>query len=265
VLRPRLVQVYVIACALAGIAGAQTDGTQRPPTFEVASIKLNSTFSGNMFLSRKAGGQLEGTNVTLRMLFRYAYDVRDHEISNLPAWADTEHFDIFAKPSDEESAKEGGNTSTEAFIRNLRLRTQSLLTERFGLTLHTEMKEMQVYHLVQAKGGSKVTPTTQTPDSAPEIAMEDRRVKCRKITMQKFSDTVLASRMSRSVIDKTGLTGEFDFEMHFVPDEVVAKDPTAQAADFLTALQEQLGLRLEAAKGPVKILVIDKVARPSAN
>jgi uncharacterized protein (TIGR03435 family) len=263
-IRSRLVPVCVIACALAGVAAAQSGDSEPALTFEVASIKLNPSVDTNMSINTKPGGQLECTNVTLRMLIQFAYDVRDHEVSNLPAWANTDHFDVFAKPSAEDALQESGRWK-DPEVSRLRRRTQSLLKERFGLAVHTESRELPVYNLVVAKGGAKLTPTKQPADASPQSTWNSQRVSAKKITMQRFARTILAARLGRNVIDKTGLDGEFDIEMKYVSDDGLAKDSTVQGADFAGALQEQLGLKLEATKGPVNVLVIDKVEKPSAN
>lgn len=157
-----------------------------------------------------------------------------------------------------------------ANIEKLRARVRALLAERFGLAHHIESKEMSIFALVVAKGGPKLTGTTTA--NGPQISVNDRRLTCKKVTMQRFADVVLAGRMGRRVLDKTGLTAEYDFNMEFVPDEGAPKavsDPPASSElagpSFQTAMQEQLGLRLEPAKGPVDFLVIDQVQRPSAN
>ena len=134
---------------------------------------------------------------------------------------------------------------------------------------------MPVYHLVVAKGGSKLgegRPADNLPTRGPDaqqLSWNNTRVIAKNLTMQRFCDGMLSPRMRRMVIDKTGLPNAYEFKMQFVPDEVAATkasaDTDAAGPSFLTALQEQLGLRLEAAKGPVKIFVVDKVEKPSAN
>jgi uncharacterized protein (TIGR03435 family) len=273
-MRSRLVKLCATACFFAVLVGAQTNpakSTDLEPrlTFEVASIKLNTSVNSNMSINRAPGGQLNCTNVSLRMLLQMAYDLRDYQLQNLPAWANTEHYDIFAKPSAEAGAREPSDISG---MPHLRQRTQALLADRFGLILHSEEKELPVYALVVAKGGPKLTAAQNPTDSfGPQISFNDRRVACKNVTMQRFAQAVLSSRMSHDVVDKTGLTGVYDFEMHFVPDEGPTKETGDRAStdlagpSFLSALQEQLGLRLETSKAPVKIWVVDRVDRSTPN
>ena len=246
--------------------------TETRPNFEVASIKVNTTLSSNRSINFAPGGQLNCTNVPLRMLMQFAYDVRDYQLANLPSWADTEPYDILAKPSEDAIAKDPPANS-QASTAQLRLRTQALIAERFGMVLHTEEREMPVYHLVVAKSGSKLgegKPADNLPvrgPDAPQLSWNGVRVIAKNLTMQRFCDGMLSDRMRRTVIDKTGLSNAYDFKMEFVPDEVTTKAgaEAATGPSFLTALQEQLGLRLEGAKGPVKVLVVDKVEKPTAN
>jgi len=251
------------------VSSAQTPDT-KPPTFEVASIKVNhDTGNTGMSINDAPGGRLDCSNVTLRMLLAFAYSLRDYQLLNLPAWADTERYDIMAKPSPEAEASEPPSNSP-AFGGRLRERTRALLAERFALKTHEESREMSIYSLVVAKGGAKLPPTTS---DRPMSSWNNTRVICRKIGMQRFAQMVLSARMGRPVVDNTGLTGEYDFTMQFQPDELASKPgvvgtapaPAAEGPSFLTALEEQLGLKLVGAKGPVPFLVIDHVERASAN
>ena len=254
--------------AVAGVCAlAQAQESKTAPAFEVASVKRHAnTADTNMSINTPAGGRLECSNVPVRMLVTYAYDVRDYQIVNLPAWADTDRWDIEAKPSAEEAAREPTRFS-ETSNQLGRQRTQALLADRFGLKLHEERKEMTVYSLVVAKGGPKL-PVTTSDSPFPQMSWNRTSVHCKKVTMQRFAKVLLASRMNRYVIDNTGLTGEYDVTMEFQPDEAMPKEGAAEAAagpTFVNALEEQLGLRLVTAKGLVPFLSIDHIERPSAN
>jgi uncharacterized protein (TIGR03435 family) len=255
-----------VVCATI-LVGAQTIETQPPAPFEVASVKLNRDLGNtNMSINDAAGGQLNCTNVPLRMLLTFAYDMRDYQILNAPAWADSERYDIMAKLSAEDAAKEPPRHSAASDSR-IRWRTQALLADRFGLKVHEEKREMSVYSLVIAKGGPKLQ-ATNGESPFPQTSWNNTRLQCKRCTMDRLAKIVLASRMSRYVIDNTGLTGEFDFHMEFQPDEVAAKDgspSTPSGPSFLMALEEQLGLKLVAAKGPVPFLIVDHVEKPSGN
>ena len=240
-------------------------------TFEVASIKPHGNIADtNMSINDAPGGQLNCTNVSLQMLVGYAYDVREYQMLNVPAWAETERYDLLAKPSAEDATHEPPRHSAAETALN-RKRTQALLADRFGLKVHEEQREMPVYSLVVAKGGPKLPiSTTNTP--FPQMSWNNTRVQCKKVTMQRFAQVMLASRMGRYVIDNTGLAGEYDFTMTFQPDEAAPKEIGATSAavtsagpTFLTALKEQLGLQLVGARGPAPVLVIDHAEKPSGN
>ncbi|HUA57525.1 MAG TPA: TIGR03435 family protein [Verrucomicrobiae bacterium] len=261
-----------VICIMAGFAClAMVSPAQNPDakpfTFEVASIKVNSDIANtDMSMNDEPGGRLNCKNVTLRLLITYAYDIRDSQLLGAPSWAGTERYNILAKPSAGEAANEPRPYS-EAENQRMRQRTQALLADRFGLKLHEEKKEMAVYSLVVAKGGPKL----QASNSPfPQISANNTRVQCKKVTMQRFAQVLLADRMNRYVIDNTGLTGEYDFTIHFKPDGAPSKEPAGTAPaptgpSFLTALEEQLGLKLVGAKVPVPCLVVDRVEKASEN
>jgi uncharacterized protein (TIGR03435 family) len=264
---PKMRLVYLfLAASLPALVNGQS--------FDVATIKVNTTtVNGNRSINWAPGGQLNCVNVPLRMLMQFAYDLRDYQFTNLPGWADTEGYDIIAKPSPE-AVQQDPPPNSQAAMALLRQRTQALIAERFGLALHTEEREMPIFTLVVAKGGPKLGEgkpadnlPTRGPDG-PQMSWNNTRVICKNCTMQRFCDGMLSARMRRTVIDKTGLTGAYEFKMEFVPDEVATKasaETDTTGPSFLTALQEQLGLRLEAGRGSVKILVVDKLEKPSAN
>jgi uncharacterized protein (TIGR03435 family) len=236
------------------------------PTFEVASVKPHANAADtNMSINDPPGGRLECSNVSLKMLITYAWDVRDYQVLNMPTSAEDGRYDIEAKPSAEDAAHEPPKYSSAANELG-RKRTQALLIDRFHLKLHEEQREMAVYSLVVAKGGSKLERSvTETP--FPQMSWNSTSVRCKKVTMARFAKMLLASRMNRYVIDNTGLTGEYDIHMEFQPDAPSSAVAAASAPGptFENALEEQLGLRLVAAKGPVPFLVVDHVEKLVAN
>jgi uncharacterized protein (TIGR03435 family) len=136
----------------------------------------------------------------------------------------------------------------------------------------TSSREIPIYALVVAKGGVKFSETKpeNRSDFGPPMSYNATRVTCKQVTMHKFAQVVPAGRMGRPVLDRTGLTGDYDLHMEFAPEapapkpgEAVASEPTGPS--FMMALQEKLGLKLETTKGPVEFLVIDRIERPSAN
>ncbi len=257
--------VWISFCAAALAQPQPPQAESHRLIFDVASIKLNTSASTNTSINRALGGQLNCSNVSVRMLLTFAYDVRDYQLLNLPGWAADERYDILAKPSPEDAASEPDSRS-DAAQNYLRRRTQSLLADRFGVVLHGETRDAPIYILVLAKGGSKLTPT-QT-EGGPQISFNYTRMTCKNVTMKRFADVALSIRMGRPVVDKTGLSGAYDFHVEFAPDALTtgASAATDQSGpSFTTALQEQLGLRIETSRGPTTFLLIDKVERPSAN
>jgi uncharacterized protein (TIGR03435 family) len=194
------------------------------------------------------------------MLIEYAYDVRDDQISGGPAWLDSEKYEVLGKPPDSPEAGSGGQV--------VRLRTQSLLADRFHLVLRRETKEMPVLVLTVAKNGPKGLKASTA--ASPDYVTNGHHLDCQRVSMETFSK-FLARQTSRSVTDKTGIAGDFDFTLDWTPDDGPAGTPADAGAaaqqfpPFFLALQEQLGLRLEQQKGPVEVLVVERAEKPTEN
>jgi uncharacterized protein (TIGR03435 family) len=227
--------------------------------FEVATIKPSRPDSLGSNFNRRPGGGIECLNVTLREMILFAYDIRPHQLTGGPPWLDKDRYDVLAKPDRNDNptgAKRGFNED----FHEIRLRMRSLLASRFQLALHPETRELPIYALLVAKGGPRLRKSTSDGLS---IHNSNGFVECTKITMKDFAERPLTYRMGRTVVDETGLSGEFDFEMKFVEDQALAADTSGP--DFLTALQQQLGLKLESRKGPVQVYVVDRAEKPTAN
>ena len=239
------------------------------PTFEVAAIKVNKTESRNSGFRRAGPGQLNATNASLKMLIEYAYDVRDYQLTGGPNWLDTERYDILAKPPADADADI--KTAAER-TAHLRQRVQALLADRFQLTLHRTTKELPIYALTVAKNGPK---GLKEPDgSASDLIDNGHHLTCHKVSIEMMAKVFLQGALGRPVVDHTGIKGEFDFTLDWVADVGVRRPPGEAGAEpvalpegpsLFTALQEQLGLKLEPQKGPVEILVVDRVEKPSEN
>jgi len=275
-----------------GQAGAASSGAASPgatadvklPAFDVVSVKPNKSTSGMIRIMFKPDGYA-ASNVSLKMLIQGAYGIREDLISGAPNWADSARYDIDAKVagSDVDALK---NLTPE----QRRSILQPLLADRFKLKAHTETKQLPVYELVLAKGGSKLKEAAPGDTYANGIKGPDgvgrggmMRMGRGQLTAQGVPMTSLANNLAqqlhRTVIDKTGLTGKYDLELNWTPDQ--GSDPMFKGPDgsqphsdaapdasgpsIFTALQEQLGLRLQSAKGPVETLVIDHVEMPSEN
>lgn len=238
---------------------AQTNDAAGSPAFEVASVKRTQGQPVNSGFRRAAGGVLNATNVSVRFLIEYAYDLREDQVTGGPAWLDTERYEVLAKPAD--------NAANGAKL--IKLRTQSLLADRFHVTFHRETKELPVLVLTVAKNGPKGL--RDSTAGSPDFVDNGHHLNCQRVSMTMFAKEFLARKTGRSVTDKTGIAGDFDFTLDWTPDD--AQPPVSadgggappQFPSFLTALQEQLGLKLEQAKGPVEVLVIDHAERPAEN
>jgi uncharacterized protein (TIGR03435 family) len=268
------------------------------PIFEVASIKRGASgvgpMDGPMGVSYKRGGRMIAMNAPLRLLIQFAYAVhgsphsqplRASQVVRGPAWIDSEGYDIEAKPE--------ANTDQQ----HAWLMMQSLLADRFRLTLHRETRELPVYDLTARSSGIKLPAAKEancvsfqpgmTPRSIPGsvdcgyaplmVSPTGLRMGGRKLHM---ADLVreLAMTVGRPVMDKTGFTGEFDLNLNYT-DDALTKSPFSAAPDdpignrlpaepnlsIVFSAMQQLGLKLEPAKGPVEVLVVDHAERPTAN
>jgi uncharacterized protein (TIGR03435 family) len=228
--------------------------------FEVASVKLTSP--GEDQRVRRDPGRLDITNFTLKALVRYAYDIRDIQISGGPGWFDSDHWDI--------SATAGREVTDDERKKML----QALLTERFHMTIRRESKELPVYALVVAKNGLRLKPNTE---GNPERIMLEAKagqltMVGEGVTLPKIADVLFGQVGRRIVIDRTGITGKFDYRLEWVPDATnipslngTKMEASVEGPSTFTAVQEQLGLKLESTKGPVEILVIERAEKAAGN
>jgi uncharacterized protein (TIGR03435 family) len=223
-----------------------------PTAFEVASVKRNDSATNRSSTSMLPGGRFLAIFTTLDRQIINAYRIKDYQLSGGPSWVYSERYDI--------EAKADGNTSRD----QMRLMIQGLLTERFRLEMHQEKKDIPVYALVAGKNRTGL-------QAAPDRATSGFETARGRITGQGVSMTELADQLSRMVdrpvINKTGLTGFFDLKLEYSPVESqsTAPAPDLPAPDIFTAVQEQLGLKLEATKTQVDVLVIDHAEKPSEN
>lgn len=225
----------------------------KAPAFEVASVKLtqhgrNADGYAESSVDNPSPGNLVATNASLEECIRWAYDVKEYQISG-PAWlnSDEASYDIVAK------------AGTAAPRKEIRLMLQTLLAERFQLKLHRETRMLPVYHLVVGKGGQKLGAAGLDADY--RTFSSGGTLEATHTPMAVFAE-VLSRETGRPVFDKTGIPGAFDFKLEYSPDS----SSNSNRPSIFTALQEQLGLKLESQKGPVEVLVIDHAERlPTAN
>jgi len=234
-------------------------------TFEVASIKPNTSGDRWESVSPVTGGRLTAKNVTVAWLLKTAYRVEPFQIANLPAWANSERFDVLATADPKTTPEQ------------VRTMLQALLAERFQVTLHRENREMPTYSLTVARNGPKLNraksdtctaSTVQNPCGGFRIYQRSQ-MWGNTVSVKQFAGE-LTYMMGRMVFDKTGIMGLYDIRVewtpeHFGPEPGTEVKPDEANGTLFTALQEQLGLRLLSEKAPVEALVIDRVSRPAAN
>jgi uncharacterized protein (TIGR03435 family) len=273
----RLPGVALAALIFGAAAGAQAPApaSQARPAFEVASIKRNNSGSDSASVRGQAG-RVAITNNPLRNIIRNAWGLQGFQIVGGPDWINTERWDIVAKA-------EGNPRSPEMMAM-----VQNLLADRFKLVVHRETREMPIYALVFARADHAFGPQLHT-SSVDCVALmtaavargggppRDGKVLCGmrvnngRIEMNAEMLTNFVRNLSpiagRSIIDKTGLTGTFDVELTWTPDPTAGNAPGAappanDGPSLFTAMQEQLGLKLDAQRGPVEVMVIDSAERP---
>jgi uncharacterized protein (TIGR03435 family) len=261
--------LILCVCAASDVFG-QAPAAQS--TFEIASLKPSAPDVSGMFMRPLSGGGLQVTGASLKNLISLAYDVRPFQISGDSQWVDTERYDIDARTANSD-AKTPTDPANDR--RKILEGLKSLLADRFQLALHSETREQPVYALVVNKGGPKLQESTEPRSLIRKMGRGTLKGQSVGLGMLALN---LSNELGRRVIDKTGLTGKYDFELKWASSQAAAPQlaATPQTAELavpadsegpsiFTALQEQLGLRLESGKGPVEVLVIDRAERPSKN
>jgi uncharacterized protein (TIGR03435 family) len=296
---PRLVRAVFGASALLGVvlAGEAQESLPARLTFDVVSVKRSAPDGGGSIVG-DVRGQYQAINVPVRVTITNAWNLRDHQIVGAPDWLARDRFDILAKEP------EGTFTDEQR-----RLMMQALLRERFKLQAHLEMREMPLYNLVllraDGRPGPELKPTAVdcaalrkaraagggTPADPPRPTPTiDERAPCSQrgffgpqgVTINASGRTLdqiattLGTYADRTVVNRTGLKGEYDMLLKFRPEAggpmgglapplSTTGDPVSDLATLAVAVREQLGLRLEPARGPVQVLVIDSISLPTEN
>jgi uncharacterized protein (TIGR03435 family) len=250
---------------------AQSDG-KGEAEFDVASIRVNRSHDVGARFEFTPNG-FNATNISVILLLRLAYGVEEDQILDLPRWVKSERFDI--------TAKAVGNDLRKISIEQRKHMIRPLLADRFQLRFHEVEKKVAVYTLVIPKNGSKLQPSK--PDSCSPLAGHSQTLRMMGrgyvrglcVPMELITQ-MLVDQLGRPVIDRTGLKGNFDFTLHWTPDEEVPfrsqkvwpQENTGPDSDWpalFTAVSEQLGLRLKGEKGPAGAIAIDHLEEPSAN
>jgi uncharacterized protein (TIGR03435 family) len=289
-----IVAVPICICMLASLPTRAQQQTQNTSTispdfkYEVVSVKPNK--SGNFGRTQITSDGLTMPNVSLQFLIQFAFGIQDFQFSGMPGWLNSERFDIDAKMDPAVAdALQKLSPDDQKLARQKML--QALLADRFQLTIHRETRELQVYSLTVAKNGPKLHEAKSGDTYAngikypnggggPGAVMLRMGPTSQTMSAQAVPISTLVRQfvttLRSPILDKTGLTGKYDFTLTWTPEDQMASGgvpngqpaiaaPDPSGATLFTALQEQLGLKLESGKGPVEMIVIDHVERPSGN
>lgn len=262
----RRMAAAALAISVSGLMAQTPAARPRFDAFEVATIKPAAhDAKSSRFITMQGTDRFVEKDYTLKLLIAAAYEVSPRVISGGPGWMESDHYDILAvtpgtiRPTHDEQM---------AMLRNL-------LSDRFKLTFHREEKEFSIYQLEVAKGGPKLKASTAPVDDPAQlisVVYPERVVlPARNATMHDLASLMQRAIFDRPVVDKTGLSGRYDFDLEWAPDEtqfggeLAAAPADAPSPPLFTAMQQQLGLKLEATRGLADALVVDTVERPSAN
>ena len=235
------------------------------PKYDVVTVKPSDPNQpGKLFTIR--GRQVLTINTTVNDLITFAYSLQTKEILNAPTWMD-EKYDVDGVP----------DVEGQPNIQQIRMLIADALVQRFGLKFHTEQREMTAYALTVAKGGPKLTVSTARPSDPGGFGFQGLgKLRVINFTMKDFCHGMQEAVMDKPVVDQTGLTERYDFNLNWTPDQSQfasfgAHIPPPNPDDpnplpsLYTALQEQLGLKMESTKANVDVMVIDHIDKPSAN
>jgi uncharacterized protein (TIGR03435 family) len=247
--------------------------------FDVATIKLSGppgvtyTIGGVSYAPKSfhfmPGGGLQTTGATLKDLIVLAYDVLPNQTQGGPPWAAVDRYDVTAKVTEGEGDPAAlTDPERKKWTERIRLRTRALLASRFNLTVHKETRELAIYELHVDKNGPKADALKESTATLGTSFLGNQII-ARGGDMHDLA-LLLTSQVQEPVVDKTGLTGRYDFMLRWSSDQLspVPGTPTGNAdtlPSVFTALRDQLGLRLYSTRGPVEVLVIDRAERPSDN
>jgi uncharacterized protein (TIGR03435 family) len=236
------------------------------PVFEVATIKLSGPDEGLSIQVSPGGRQFTATDISLRELITFAHGIHPRQVAGGPPWLETEKYDLLARAD-----VEGIPSETQ-----LRTMLQKLLADRFQLNFHREKKELTVYTIVPGKTGPKLTGSEGDPNGLPTLGFRGLgSLFARNANMSDFAGLMQTLVLDRPVVDRSGVSGRYDFTLNWTADESQfggrpgqppqRPDNADVPPDLFTAIQQQLGLKMESAKLPVEVLVIDHVDKPSEN
>jgi uncharacterized protein (TIGR03435 family) len=257
----KLGAMRLMAFLVAGLSLARaepTAGQQPKPTFEIASVKRSPAANSNWQIDSQPGGRFVATNTPLMNLIQSAYSVRDFQVIDVPSWVAGARFDVDARANREVSASEAS------------LMLQALLEDRFQLRLRREQRELPIFELVLARSDKRLGPSLvrmSSPGDCKAALAKQARARGDAAVFQMCGTagslaSFLSIRTGRRTEDRTALTGTFHITLHY------AFNPVAAASDapaLETALQEQLGLKVQSSRGPVDVLIVESIQPPIEN
>ncbi len=235
------------------------------PSFEVATIKPNASPNGGP--SGLSHGRFTAKDVSIRGLLRFeAFDIPDARIVGGPKWMGLARFDIEATldPSDASRIESLPPSQKDAMKDAL---VQKLLAERFQFKFHWEERELPVYALTVAKGGPKLQPAADVKRGS-QWGLGSDKLQGKDVTLSQLADLLTqgaGNELGRVVVDRTNIVGAYDLDLKWSADTGASASDASAGPSLFTAVQEQLGLKLESAKAPVKVLVVDQLEMPSEN
>jgi uncharacterized protein (TIGR03435 family) len=194
-------------------------------------------------------------------LLKYAYGFSEQEIAGGPEWLKTQKFDILADPE----------TQTRPSSDDFKKMVQNLLSDRFHLVAHYETRDLSVFEIVPVKSGPKLDKSTRPPDGIPSVGYAPGRLAVANATLADFAKFLQRFATDRPVIDRTGIPGKYDLTLRWLPDELQTdgnhqgENNDSSLPGLLTAIQEQLGLKLQVQRSPAQVFVIDRIDTPSEN
>jgi uncharacterized protein (TIGR03435 family) len=253
--------VAVIVALLMGMVAVAQIPAEQKPQFEVATIKPTDPSFGGI-LMRLTGGKFSATGFTLKDLIAFAYAVDNSQIGGGPEWLASDRYDVLGKP------EKAGPLSRDA----ARIMLRPLLADRFHLKIHLDTKPMSVFVLTIEKNGPKLRPRTAGDGGeTTHLTFHGASATGRNVPVKVLAEELQDMVLSRPVLDKTGLMGNFDFDLVWRPEPKLSGIADASPSvdlnlpDIFTAIQEQLGLKLESTKAPTEVIVIDSAEHPSEN
>lgn len=262
----RQIAMTALALSASGILAQSPAPRPKFDAFEVATIKpVEHEAKSSRYITMQGTSRFVEKDYTLKLLIAAAYNLNSKAVSGGPGWIESDHYDIVAvTPGEVRPTRD----EQMAMLR-------ALLADRFKLTFHREQKEFSIYELEVGKGGPKLKPSAALPDDPPQTisTVYPQRVvlPARNVTMSDLTSLMQRAMLDRPVVDKTGLTGHYDFDLEWAPDEtqfggeITTAPPDSQDPPLFTAIQQQLGLKLEATRGPIQAFIVDTAERPSAN